>query len=177
MAEQQGLNVVADLMCLAARTAPKARGIDVILIRTLDEAERAQIADAMGSFAHQTDQPYFLRDAQNLRASGACVLLAAKNQRAALLHCGFCGFENCAANAAAGGVCSFNQIDLGIAASSAASVAALHHADCRLMYTVGLLARRLGFFDESTVGALGIPLSATGKSPFFDRAMPTLNKE
>ena len=39
--------------------------------------------------------------------------------------------------------------------------------DNRMMYTVGAAARELNFLDSDIV--IGIPLSATAKSPYFDR--------
>jgi len=175
MSEAEALKIVADLMCLAARTAPKTRGVDVILTRVADEADRARLADEMQRIAQTENQAFFLRDANNLRAAGACVLVAATAKPAGLKVCGTCGFESCAACTQAGAVCAFNHIDLGIAAASAAGVAALHHADCRIMYSIGMAAQRLRLFGQETVGILGIPLSATGKSPFFDRPPPGPN--
>ena len=176
MPEAEALRLVADLMCLAARTAPKTRGVDVILARIADPADRTRLADEMERIARTENQAFFLRDAMNLRAAGACLVLAATGKRAGLTVCGCCGFESCAANEKAGGVCAFNLVDLGIAASSAVGVAALHHADCRIMYTIGMAAKRIDLFGQPTVTVLGIPLSATGKSPFFDRSMPELKK-
>jgi len=179
MAELDALKTVADLMCLAARTAPKTGGLDVILAKTLRGQEKDRIAEEMDRIAREAGQAWFTRDADNLRASPVCLLLGAKSQRLWQrlslnlgAFCGFCGFADCAANEAAGAVCAFNQIDLGIAASSAAAVAALHHADCRMMYTVGTAARRLDLFGQPVVAAIGIPLSGTGKNPFFDRKPP-----
>ena len=176
MAEAEALVTVADLMCLAARTAPKTRGVDVVLTRVATADERDRMADEMDRIARDQRQAFFARDAANLRGSPVCLLLAATSRRADLKVCGFCGFDDCAANVAAGGVCAFNAIDLGIAASSAAAVAALHHADCRMMYTVGTAARRLDLFGEPVVAAIGIPLSGTGKNPFFDRKPPEASK-
>ena len=64
---------------------------------------------------------------------------------------------------------SFNISDLGIAAGSAAAVAADHRIDNRIMYSVGMGAIRMGCFPNDVVYAYGIPLSATNKSVFFDR--------
>ena len=60
--------------------------------------------------------------------------------------------------------------DLGIAIGSAVSVAAAHHVDNRVMFSAGKAALNLKLFDDSQVCiAYGIPLSVSGKSPFFDR--------
>jgi uncharacterized ferredoxin-like protein len=59
-------------------------------------------------------------------------------------------------------------VDVGIALGSAVSVAADHRVDTRIMFTIGKAALTLGFLD-GVYQAYGLPLSATGKSPFFDR--------
>jgi uncharacterized ferredoxin-like protein len=41
--------------------------------------------------------------------------------------------------------------------------------DTRLMFSVGRAALALDLFGKDVKQALGIPLSITGKSPFFDR--------
>jgi uncharacterized ferredoxin-like protein len=70
---------------------------------------------------------------------------------------------------AADGVCAFNSIDLGIATASAAEVAGRFHLDNRVMYSIGRACLDLGMFSAKVKQALGIPLSVTGKNPFFDR--------
>ena len=39
--------------------------------------------------------------------------------------------------------------------------------DNRMMYTIGAAARKLRLLDSDLI--IGIPLSATGKNPYFDR--------
>jgi len=62
-----------------------------------------------------------------------------------------------------------NSIDLGIAACSAAATASNLRVDTRIMYSVGRSCLDMKLFTEDVKVALGIPLSVTGKSPFFDR--------
>ena len=69
----------------------------------------------------------------------------------------------------AGGTCVFNSIDLGMATMSAAEVAGRFHIDNRIMYSIGRACLDLGMFGPKVKQALGIPLSVTGKNPFFDR--------
>jgi uncharacterized ferredoxin-like protein len=85
------------------------------------------------------------------------------------LNCGFCGKPTCEALEMAGGTCAFNSIDLGIATMSAAEVAGRFHIDNRIMYSIGRACLDLGMFGPKVKQALGIPLSVTGKNPFFDR--------
>jgi uncharacterized ferredoxin-like protein len=65
--------------------------------------------------------------------------------------------------------CIFKVADLGIAIGSAVRTAANHTVDNRVMYSVGVAALSLELLPDCSV-AFGIPVSATGKNIFFDRA-------
>ncbi len=66
-----------------------------------------------------------------------------------------------------GPVCAFQTLDLGIALCSAVKLAADLNIDNRMMYTVGVAAKDLKLLDADII--VGIPLSVSGKSPYFDR--------
>jgi uncharacterized ferredoxin-like protein len=97
------------------------------------------------------------------------VLIGSKTHYLGLKYCGFCGFKNCAEAEKEKAMCAFVPGDLGIAIGSAVSVAMDHRVDNRIMYTAGRAAIDLGLFEKEIAVAYGIPLSATGKNPFFDR--------
>ena len=168
-AERRALNQVAELMCLAARTAPKAKGVDNIATMVLDGDEKDQLTTEMRSIAKETELEFFERDAGNIDAAQVVVLLGTRVQPVDVPACGFCGFKNCDENRANNGICAYNTGDLGIAVGSAAAVAARHHADNRIMFTAGKAALRLELLGPDVRIAYGIPLSGSGKSPFFDR--------
>lgn len=67
-----------------------------------------------------------------------------------------------------GPVCVIQAIDLGIAIGSAVKIASSLNADNRIMYTVGAAAKQLGFLDADII--MGIPISVSGKNPYFDRS-------
>jgi len=48
-------------------------------------------------------------------------------------------------------------------------VAMDHRIDNRVMYSAGKAAIEGGFLSEEVIVAYGIPLSVSGKNPFFDR--------
>jgi uncharacterized ferredoxin-like protein len=90
------------------------------------------------------------------------------------LNCGGCGSATCAEfdqrshiGDFEGPNCVLRVLDLGIALGSAAKMAMDHNVDNRIMYRAGVSARRLGLMESKIVH--GIPLSASGKSIFFDR--------
>ncbi|WP_456481797.1 ferredoxin domain-containing protein [Methanopyrus sp.] len=172
--ESEGVRQVARLMAVAARTAPKTRGIDDIVVEIVeDEDTLEEIAERMEKIAEEKGADFFKRDAECLRKSECLVLIGVKSSGPCGLNCGMCGAscddieERSADVEFAGPICGFKLIDLGIALGSAAKIANDLVVDNRLMYTVGVAARSLGVVDADVV--IGIPLSATGKNIYFDR--------
>jgi len=179
--EKDAALTAASLMAASARTAPKGRGLDAIETLVLDGDDVDRLAQAMESRAEKMPAhlaPILKRDAKNVRAS-KCVLLigvhGAPKKPEAPFDCGACGMKTCAQQMKlpktgrdfTGPVCVFQAIDLGIALGSAARTAGELNIDSRIMYTAGLAARELNLLDADII--IGIPLSVSGKSPFFDR--------
>lgn len=163
------LRHIAALMMNAARTAPKARGVDNLEIAMLTGADIDRLADKLEEMSSQPGRAFFTRDAGNLRQAGAVVLIGSRYETLGL-NCGWCGFTTCADKTAQAPAapCAFNTNDLGIAVGSAVSVAADHRADCRVLFSAGVGALALDLLPGCRT-ILAIPVSATGKSPFFDR--------
>jgi uncharacterized ferredoxin-like protein len=165
-------------MALSARTAPKGKGQDALVTRILAGDELAALARGLDALGTDRGLRFFLRDAGNIAASDACLLVGTRREPAAGLNCGACGFPTCAEMLAAdttknrtfftGPNCAVRMADLGIAIGSAVKTASIHNVDNRVMYSVGVTALALGLLGDCTV-AYGIPLSASGKNIFFDR--------
>jgi len=167
--EREAALQVAALMVAAARTAPKTRGIDNIHALAIDDQPTMEsLVNAMRSIGRKENRPGMVRDAGNIQNAPAVVVIGVQANTAGL-NCGFCGKPTCKELQDSGGICAFNSIDLGIAACSAAAVASNHRIDNRLMYSIGRAAMHLGLLPDKVKQALGIPLSVTGKNPFFDR--------
>jgi uncharacterized ferredoxin-like protein len=167
--EERTVERIADLMCVAARTAPKARGVDNLVVMLVKTGEKDQLAEEMRRIAAQSGTQFFARDAGCLDKAAAVVLLGQKVKPVGVNPCGYCGNSNCADCGTKGGLCAISIGDLGIAIGSAVTTAALHHIDNRVMWTVGKAALNLGIFPEEVKIAYGIPLSIAGKNIFFDR--------
>jgi uncharacterized ferredoxin-like protein len=161
---------VAQLMAAAARTAPKGRGIDNIEIFAIDDEgdTKDDLIEKMLEIAKDEARPSMERDANNIAGAHAIVVIGVRSAPAGL-NCGYCGHSTCEELKKEGGICAFNSMDLGIATSSAASIASLFHIDNRLMYSIGRAAIDLKLFSSDVKQALGLPLSVTGKNPYFDR--------
>ena len=157
-------------VCAAARTAPKAKGIDHIRTLTLTGAEKDAVAEEMERFGLAHGAAFFLRDAGNVRDAAALVLIGIQEGVRGLNDlCGYCHFSDCGACKAGNGVCVYDPIDVGIALGSAAAAAADCRVDSRVLFTAGRAALTLGLLGEGVHLIYGLPLAVTGKSPFFDR--------
>lgn len=177
--EKNAIETTISLMAAAARTAPKAMGIDSLIILALDGVEKDEVAEIMKGFAPAGDPtlPKWQRDANNVKQAD-CLFVVGLKKRAgsAGANCQACGFENCAAFDKAsktegqfrGPICIFKATDLGIALGSAVKTAGLFNVDNRIMYRVGAAIMKSRWGDKMSV-AWGVPVKISGKSPFFDR--------
>jgi uncharacterized ferredoxin-like protein len=168
------LRIVADMMALAARTAPKAVGKDFVVVRIIEGDEVRLLAEKMLEFGQRTGKVNFDRDGKNVAASDLVVLIGLKDAQPVGLNCGACGEEICdllpvntCEGEFRGPQCAYRLLDMGIALGSAVKTAGILNADNRIMYRAGVVARQLGMIDADFV--MGIPLSAAGKSIYFDR--------
>ena len=162
---------VANAVCAAARTAPKACRIDHLNTAVLTGEDKDALAAEMRKMGASlaNDGKFFIRDADNVDASLAVALIGAKYLPRGLgAMCRLCGFHDCAACTKAGASCVFTSMDLGIALGSAVSMIADARIDNRIMFTVGKAAASLGLLGEYAM-VIGIPLAVSGKTPFFDR--------
>jgi uncharacterized ferredoxin-like protein len=174
--ELQGLKTAVELAALSARTAPKSKGEDFIKIGVIEGKEILRLAQAMVEYGQKTGRGNFDRDGDNVKNSSAVLLIGLKDATNCGLNCGACGFDTCKDRVAREGEefkgpqCAWRLQDLGIATGSAVKTLSMLNVDNRIMYRVGVVVRRIGLCDCDL--CVGIPLSATGKNPFFDRKWP-----
>lgn len=163
----------AELMSAAARTAPKACGIDLIETIVLDGEDKDKLTAAMREIGTENDRPFFIRDAGNVDACH-CIIIIGAGVKPRGLNCGLCGAENCAAAGKNGIACAMSVNDLGIAVGSAAATAMDNRIDNRILFTAGMAALKLKLFTDEIKMCFGIGLAIEGKNIFFDR--PAMEK-
>jgi uncharacterized ferredoxin-like protein len=177
-AEREAVLEAAKLMAVAARTAPKTAGVDDVVSLIVYGTEKNAIASKMEEIAAERGLEGFRRDAKNLIDSEAVILIGLRGNRSVGLNCGACGFKECRDFDKTekkldmdflGPQCIFKCLDLGIALGSVVKIASLLNVDNRIMYRIGTAAMKLKMLPEATI-IMGIPMSASGKSIYFDRA-------
>ncbi|GAB4450233.1 MAG: DUF2148 domain-containing protein [Bacteroidales bacterium] len=157
-------------MLIAARTAPKARGTDNVHLLILTGSDIQILSSHMKTIAIRDNVSFFERDAVNLEQASAVVLFGTTYKSLGLKNCGWCGFPTCSEKEMhPTHPCVYNVHDLGIAIGSAVSVASDFKVDNRVMFSIGKAALELNLFSDEIKMAFGVPLSASGKNPFFDR--------
>ncbi|MGB4438399.1 MAG: DUF2148 domain-containing protein [Sedimentibacter sp.] len=165
------LRRTAEKMMTAARTAPKAKGIDNLVISIAEGDTINLLSEKLKELVKEGKGPdYFARDAENILNSSIIVLIGTKIKPIGIKYCGFCGFENCEEKSKHPECpCALNTGDLGIAVGSAASIAMDERVDNRIMHSVGKAAVDLKLLGEETKIIYGIPLYVGSKNVFFDR--------
>jgi uncharacterized ferredoxin-like protein len=168
------IKTVAELMALSARTAPKGAGQDFVETKVISGSDLELLGQEMANYGSASGKFNFDRDGQNVAASGALLLISLKEPQKLGLNCGACGQAQCALLPTSaegpefsGPICAWRLVDLGIALGSAVKTAGLLNVDNRIMYRVGVVARKMGLIQGDVV--IGVPLSSTGKNPYFDR--------
>ena len=176
--ETEAVKTVAGLMALAARTAPKACGLDSIEVAVVTGKEQEKLGEKMVQLAKENGMVFFRINGDQVKASEATVLIGVHGTKTLGLNCGSCGFAGCDAMTKAGVVaksnktdfkgpnCVFKVADLGIAVGSAVKTASIHNVDNRVMYTAGLAAMKLGMLKNCSI-VYGIPLSASGRNIYW----------
>ena len=167
------METAAELMAVSARTAPKAAGRDFVDIKVIGGEKIDKLADEMINYGIESGKGNFDRDGENVRDSGQVVLLSLNEADVLGLDCGACGFDKCEKLELKSGpefdgpICAWRLMDLGIALGSAVKTASILNVDNRIMYRIGVAAKKMGLIEGEVV--VGIPISASGKNIYFDR--------
>jgi len=153
-------------MMTAARTAPKAKGIDIIEIAVAEGSDIQILSDKTYELGTENGFKFFFRDSENILSAEAVLLIGTRKQDQAL-NCGHCGFSTCGEKPETV-PCAINSVDVGIAIGSACAMAADMRLDTRVMFSVGYAAQALDWLKGCRT-VFAIPVSASSKNPFFDR--------
>ena len=177
--EREGVLETARLMVVSARTAPKSGGVDDIFTAVVVGQEIEALAADMEKIGAERKMEAWSQLAKGVRASDVIVLIGVKGPKRYVTNCGACGYGSCDEFEKAekrlrqdfeGPTCIFKALDLGVAVCSAVKMASLLNVDNRIYYRIGAAAKRLNYMSEASI-IMGIPLSAKGKSPYFDRKL------
>lgn len=178
--ESDAVKIVAGLMALSARTAPKAVGLDSISIEVLIGMDQEKLANQMIKRGKELKMDFFSINGEQVKVSDATLLIGVKGHVPPGINCGGCGYATCAGMIKGvkgsknkktlypGPNCILKISDLGIAVGSAVKTASIHNVDNRIMFSAGVVALELGMLKGCSV-AYGIPLKASGKNIFWDK--------
>lgn len=165
---EQGIKAAAEMMAISARTAPKAKGEDLIELKILYDKDVEDLGKAMVKYGEEEKEPMWTRDGNCVLRSDAVLLVGVRDPLSE-------GTKKTPSvpPKVKGDLFAEDErvkkcIDLGIALGSAAKTASILNIDNRVMWRPGEMARRNGLLPKALM-IIAIPVSAHGKSIYFDR--------
>ena len=94
--ERDSIYMVAKLMCLAARTAPKGGGVDNIVTAVVSKDTKEKLVSEMRMIGKELKKlKVYTINADMVEASDVVVLIGTKFKRLMIPTCNFCGFKDC----------------------------------------------------------------------------------
>ena len=165
---EEGIRAAAEMMAISARTAPKAKGEDLIELRILYGKDVEDLGKAMVKFGEDEKEPMWKRDGTCVLRSAAVLLVGVRDPLSEGAKKPPSPPPKFKGDLFAEDERVKKCIDLGIALGSAAKTASLLNLDNRIMWRPGEMARRNGLLPKALV-IIAIPVSAHGKNIYFDR--------
>lgn len=176
---ENGIDRAVELVSMAAYTSFRFNNRNTVKLIAIEKQDLEQIAEYCFSLGDMS--PLAARDGRNLVQimKEPCSLLVIGDKRKSDFNynCGACGFKTCTemnkaeeveSLTANGPSCVFKNINLGIAANAAASMAHRLGLYCRVFSTLAFAAKALELIENIDI-CISVCVSAGKKNPFFDR--------
>lgn len=165
------VKALAEAVMTAARTAPKAKGRDLVEVAMITDEDIKHLSQTMIQMSEESGLKFLLRDAANILQAEAVIIIGIKQENSVCgLNCRYCGYASCEAKPECT-PCMMNGVDVGIAIGSACSKIADLRLDSRVLFSAGWAAKRLDLLQGADL-IFAIPVTAASKNPFFDRKSP-----
>ncbi len=174
-----GIDRAVELISMAAFTSFRFNDRNTVKFAAVEKEDLEPIAEYCFSLGDMS--PLAARDGRNLvqMMKEPCSLLVIGDRRKSDFNydCGACGYRTCAemnkaeeveSLTANGPSCVFKNINLGIAANAAASMAHKLGLHCRVFSTLAFAAKALEIIEGIDI-CISVCVSAGKKNPFFDR--------
>lgn len=174
-----GLDRAVELMAVAAHNSFRFKDRNTVKIITVEGEDLEQIAEYCFSLGDMA--PLAARDgrhlAQLMKEPCSLMVIGDKRKSDFNYNCGACGYKTCAelnkaeeveSLTANGPSCMFKNLNLGIAANAAASMAHRLGLHCRVFSTLAFSALALEVITDVDI-VISVSVSVSKKNPYFDR--------
>ena len=146
----EAVKMLAEAVMAAARTAPKAKGRDLVEIAMVTGEDIERLSQTMLEMSAESGMKFLIRDAGNILHAQAVIIIGTREPAAVCgLNCGYCGYATCEAKPECT-PCVMNGVDVGIAIGSACSKIADFRLDSRVLFSAGWAAKRLGIIADAS---------------------------
>ena len=176
---ENGLERAVELMSVAAHNSYRFKDRNTVKMISVEGEDLEQIAEYCFSLGDMS--PLAARDGRHLvqLMKEPCSLLVLGDKRKSDFNynCGACGYKTCAelnkteeveSLTANGPSCMFKNLNLGIAANAAASIAHRLGLHCRVFSTLAFSALALEVITDVDL-VISVSVSVAKKNPYFDR--------
>ena len=176
---ENGLARSVELMSVAAHNSYRFKDRNNVKMIAVEDEDLEQIAEYCFSLGDMS--PLAARDGRHLvqLMKEPCSLLILGDTRKSEFNynCGACGYKTCAelnkaeeveSLTANGPSCMFKNLNLGIAANAAASIAHRLGLHCRVFSTLAFSALALEVITDVDL-VISVSVSVAKKNPYFDR--------
>ncbi len=174
-----GLDRAVELMSVAAHNSYRFKDRNSVKMIAVEDEDLEQIAEYCFSLGDMA--PLAARDGRHLvqlmKEPCSLLILGDKRQSTFNYNCGACGYKTCAemnkaeeveSLTANGPSCMFKNLNLGIAANAAASIAHRLGLHCRVFSTLAFSALALEVITDVDL-VISVSVSVAKKNPYFDR--------
>ncbi len=174
-----GLDRAVELMAVAAHNSFRFSGKNTIRIVTASKDDMQEMAEYCLSLGDMS--PLGARDGRHLielmKEPVALMIIGDKRRSHFNYNCGACGYRTCAEMNAAeevesltanGPSCQFRNINLNIAANSAAAMAWRLGLHCRVFSSFAFAAKAMQIIEDVDI-VVSVSVSVAKRDPYFDR--------
>jgi len=176
---ENGLARSVELMSVAAHNSYRFKDRNSVKMIAVEGEDLEQIAEYCFSLGDMS--PLAARDGRHLvqlmKEPCSLLILGDKRKSDFNYNCGACGYKTCAelnkaeeveSLTANGPSCMFKNLNLGIAANAAASIAHRLGLHCRVFSTLAFSALALEVITDVDL-VISVSVSVAKKNPYFDR--------
>ncbi len=176
---ENGLARAVELMSVAAHNSYRFKDRNSVKMIAVEGEDLEQIAEYCFSLGDMS--PLAARDGRHLvqlmKEPCSLLILGDKRKSDFNYNCGACGYKTCAelnraekveSLTANGPSCMFKNLNLGIAANAAASIAHRLGLHCRVFSTLAFSALALEVITDVDL-VISVSVSVAKKNPYFDR--------
>ncbi len=161
---KEGMDVIAELIAIAAKSSPSSLNESFTDISILDEAEKEMLVEEMYQMADEKEDETYTEVSEDIEQSEKVILIGLDDHHSIGLDCKACGYESCEIlersdqkkDIFEGPNCLFKVMDIGTSLGYALQSANRNNVYASISIKGGLAAKNLGLSTSRLCVAIQI---------------------